>query len=181
MIPTFHVKPLWTFPLDHRKEPSQVTAWNHLLLSSVCDMPPCNIRLKLRHKTECFFTFLLFIFLLFLYQSLCFIHRKSNYKKMSQVIYIMTVAGICKCNTDWCHIYTTHFTTSLWYIDEYEDCSKVTERYDWRKKKKKFHVSILICTMQRSKAETEKSRFVQNKGSNDCILLMYFLLPVHTI
>lgn len=49
------------------------------------------------------------------------------------------------------------------------------------KKKKKFHVSILICTMQRSKAETEKSRFVQNKGSNDCILLMYFLLPVHTI
>lgn len=65
------------------------------------------------------------------------------------------------------HTHTHTFTTALWYTDEYRDCSNVTKQHDGRRKKKKnnnntklFHVTILIQTMQRSKAEAEKPRYI---------------------
>lgn len=56
------------------------------------------------------------------------------------------------------HTHKHILTTALWYTDEYKDCSNVTKQHDGRKNKL-FHVTILIQTMQRSKAEAEKPRY----------------------
>lgn len=127
--------------------------------SLVQDMPPCNTRLKLCHAVKCY-TILLDVTMLFVSSR-----TKVTTRKCARVIYIMTVVGICKCNTDWCHTHTnthmhTHiFTTALWCVDEYKDCSSVTKQHDGRKKPKLFHLTILIWTMQKSKAEAEKPRY----------------------
>lgn len=147
---------LKTFSLDHRKELSQITAWNHLLPSLVHDMPPSNTTLKLCHAVKCYSLFLDFTMLLVSSRA------KVTTRKCARVIYIVTVVGICKCNTDWCHTpkhTRMHTLTALWYTDEYKDCSNVTTQHDGRKRKNLFHVAILIRTMQRSKAEAEKPRY----------------------
>lgn len=72
-------------------------------------------------------------------QFVSFGAKAMKIRKCDKVIYIMTVVGICKCNTERCHTdtylsYMHIFTTVLWDTDEYRDCSEVTEQHGRRKK-----------------------------------------------
>lgn len=98
MIHSFNTTALRTFPSDLEKEFSQIKAWNHLVPSIVGDMPQINTRMKLCHAVKCYSPLMDFNT-----QFVSSGAKGMKTRKCDKVIYIMTVAGICKCNTDWCH------------------------------------------------------------------------------
>lgn len=59
-----------------------------------------NTKLKIHCTVKCYNHLLDFIMLFVSSRA------KVTTGKCSRVIYIMTVAGICKCNTDWYHTHT---------------------------------------------------------------------------
>lgn len=160
MIHIFNMTALRTFSSDCRKEWSQVIAWNHLLPSLVHDMPPCNTRLKLCHAVKCY-SLLLDFTMLFVSSR-----AKVTITKCVRVIYIMTVVGICKCNIDWCHTHTNAhtYTCTHTYLPQHCGIQMNTKIVlmllsIMTGEKKMFHVTTLIRTMQRSKAEAEEPRY----------------------